>query len=161
MAQIKVGISDLNVATKGDVLVTYALGSCVGICIYDSVRKIAGLSHIMLPDSRSFNGAVVEKHKFADTAITELIKQMERRGATRVCMTAKIAGGAKMFASATDTPLSSIGERNVIAVKQVLAHYRIPIKAEDIGKNYGRTQFFDSATGVMTIKSVSRDSADH
>lgn len=156
MGQIKVGISDLNVATKGDTLVTFALGSCVGICLYDGVRKVAGLSHIMLPLSKGFNATDAQQYRFADLAIPELIRQMERKGAKRICMTAKIAGGAKMFQAVNNSALSSIGERNVAAVKQVLNYYKIPIKAEDVGLNYGRTQYFDSATGTMTIKSVTR-----
>lgn len=151
---IKVGISDMNTAKNGDVLVTYALGSCVGICLYDAVAKIAGLSHIMLPCSNGFSPVGKQEDKFADTAIVRLISQMERSGAKRIHMRAKIAGGAKMFACVNDSALSNIGERNVIAVKAELARQHIPILAEDTGKNYGRTQYFDSADGTMTIKSA-------
>ncbi|MFI3115373.1 MAG: chemotaxis protein CheD [Clostridia bacterium] len=161
MTQIKVGISDLNIATNGDSLVTFALGSCVGICIYDNVHKIAGLSHIMLPASSGFNAVGDQKHKFADLAIPELVKQMEYRGAKRICMKAKIAGGAKMFATPANSPLGSIGDRNVVAVKYMLGQLRIPIIAEDTGKDYGRTQYFDSATGLMKIKSVNRGEATY
>lgn len=153
MAEIKVGISDLNVATKGDTLVTFALGSCVGICIYDSVKKIAGLSHIMLPNSTDFAGSKDIK-KYADTAIPELIRQMELRGAKRICMSAKIAGGARMFKNVSNNSLDSIGDRNIVAVKKTLAVHRIPIRAEDTGLDFGRTQYFSSENGVMTIKSV-------
>ena len=70
-ATIKVGISDLNVARSPDIVMTYALGSCVGICLYDRGKKIAGLSHIMLPDSTATHGAV-QVARFADTARTAL-----------------------------------------------------------------------------------------
>ena len=90
-ATIKVGIADLNVAQSPDILVTYALGSCVGICLYDRVKKIAGLSHIMLPDSTVTHGAV-QIARFADTAIPKLVQQMVARGATKRVLTAKIAG---------------------------------------------------------------------
>ena len=69
---------------------------------------------------------------------------------------AKIAGGAQMFAAKGNTSLANIGERNVIAVKQELARLKIPIIAQDTGKNYGRTLFFSAADGVMKIKSVNR-----
>ena len=106
-ATIKVGIADLNVAQSPDILVTYALGSCVGICLYDRVKKIAGLSHIMLPDSTVTHGAV-QIARFADTAIPKLVQQMVARGATKRVLTAKIAGGARMFASANNSSLSNM-----------------------------------------------------
>lgn len=153
---ITVGISDLNVARNGDILVTYALGSCVGICLYDTVRKVAGLSHIMLPNSAGFNHAGEQAMKFADLAIVRLIEQMEHLGAKRICMKAKLAGGAQMFAGVTNSSLANIGERNVIAVRNELHRLGIPILVEDTGKNYGRTLYFNSADGSMLIKSVNR-----
>ena len=156
MEQITVGISDLNVARRGEVIVTYALGSCVGICIYDGVRKVAGLSHIMLPSSVGFNMSGNQVYKFADTAIPKLIEKMEAAGAKKICMKAKIAGGAQMFPSVNNSSISNIGDRNTVAVKQLLRQLNIQIVAEDTGKNYGRTLYFDSADGTMRIKSVNR-----
>lgn len=153
---ITVGISDLKVAKNEDVLITYALGSCVGICLYDRLAKVAGLSHIMLPTSQGFAAVGVQAHKFADTAIPILVKEMERAGAKTFRLQAKIAGGAQMFACNNNSSLSAIGDRNVQSVKAELAKLRIPILAEDTGANYGRTQVFSAADGVMTIKSVSR-----
>ncbi len=155
MSTITVGISDLNVAKGDDVLVTYALGSCVGICLYDKVNKVAGLSHIMLPNSKSFSGAP-QPYKFADTAIIQLVQKMQRMGALPNRLQAKIAGGAQMFAAKGNTSLANIGERNVQAVKEELMRLRIPIIAEDTGKNYGRTLFFSASDGIMRIKSVNR-----
>jgi chemotaxis protein CheD len=134
---ISVGISDYNIALMGDVLVTYALGSCVGICLYDPVSKIAGLSHIMLPTAADFldSPSIVQMGKYADTAIELLMKQMLNSGASRIRLRAKIAGGAQMFAPTNNTSLAAIGERNVIAVKKELARLRVPIVAEDTGKN--------------------------
>ncbi len=152
---IKVGIADLNIASKGDTLVTYALGSCVGICLYDHVTKIAGLSHIMLPSCAGFENAN-QPMKFADTAIPMLLQKMERAGAKKVFIKAKIAGGAQMFAGVGNSALANIGDRNVTAVKAALQKLRIEIIAEDTGKNYGRTQYFSSEDGVMTIKSASK-----
>lgn len=153
---ITVGISDLNVARNGDILVTHALGSCVGICLFDTVRRVAGLSHIMLPSSEGFHASGKQLQRFADTAIVVLIQQMEALGAKKICMRAKIAGGAQMFAGVNNSSLANIGERNVIAVKRELQRLAIPIVAEDTGKNYGRTQYLSSVDGVMTIKSVNK-----
>lgn len=153
---ITVGISDMNVARNGDILVTHALGSCVGICLYDTVRKVAGLSHILLPSSEGFSTAGNQLHRFADTAVPILVQKMEAIGGKRICMRAKIAGGAQMFAGINNSSLANIGQRNVEAVKLVLRNLGISIIAEDTGKNYGRTQYFYSADGVMVIRSVNR-----
>lgn len=154
---ITVGIADLNVVKAPDILVTYALGSCVGICLYDSMAKVAGLSHIMLPSSvQMSNVAASQPMKFADTAIPMLVQQMERQGAMRRRLTAKIAGGAQMFAAMSTSAIANIGERNTMAVKAALNALHIPIVAEDCGKNYGRTQYFGAADGVMLIKSVTK-----
>lgn len=151
---IKVGISDLNVAKNPDVLITFALGSCVGICLYDRVTKIAGLSHIMLPSSALTRDP--QPYRFADTAIVLLVKKMVAAGADKRRLTAKIAGGARMFTSFKDGSLSNIGERNVIAVKAELAKLGIPIIADDTGKDYGRTVSFDTADGAMYVKSANK-----
>lgn len=154
MSNIVVGISDLKVSRSPDVLVTYALGSCVGICIYDSVAKIGGLSHIMLPNS-SLASNPQPIQRFADTAIEAMVRELEGRGARRTRMTAKIAGGAQMFnVNGSLSPISNIGARNVKEVKNVLAALRIPIIAEDVGQNFGRTLYFTLEDGIMTIKSA-------
>lgn len=153
---ITVGISDLNVVKAPNVLVTYALGSCVGICLYDSAMKIAGLSHIMLPSSVQMLADKSQAYKFADTAIELLVHRMERLGAHVFRIKAKIAGGAQMFSGVNNSSLANIGQRNVVAVKQELLRLRIPIIAEDTGKNYGRTLYFYASDGSMRIKSVNR-----
>ena len=153
---IVVGISDLNIAQKGDILVTYALGSCVGICLYDPVAKIAGLSHIMLPTISDFANSNAVREKFADAAIEILVQKMLNIGAMKVRIRAKIAGGAQMFSNLNNLSLAGIGERNVVAVKQELLRLKIPVVAEDTGKDYGRTVFFDSNEGIMRVKSVNK-----
>lgn len=152
---VTVGISDLNVVKSPDILVTYALGSCAGICLYDPAVKVAGLSHIMLPSS-SLSKAPGQEYKFADTAIVILVKKMELKGASPARIKAKIAGGAQMFACMNNSDLGNIGKRNITAVKEALAKLRIPILAEDTGKDYGRTVYFSAETGQMRVKSVTR-----
>ena len=93
---IVVGMADLNVTRAPGTLTTLGLGSCVGIALYDPATKIAGLAHIMLPDSKAIhNNSNVAK--FADTAIVKMIADMERLGARRANITAKIAGGAHLI----------------------------------------------------------------
>lgn len=152
MGVINVGIADLNVALPPDQLATYALGSCVGICLYDPDRKIAGLAHIMLPWSKEANNSSPNPYRYADTGITALLQKMCSRGASTLRLKAKIAGGAQMFA--TSSEVFNIGDRNVQAVKTVLNSYKIPIIAEQTGSNFGRTVFFHSDTGIMEIRSA-------
>lgn len=153
---VTVGIADLNVVKPPDILVTYALGSCVGICLFDAQAQVGGLAHIMLPDSKLIAGGAAQPRKFADTGIDELVKTMERMGARRSFMKAKIAGGAQMFAAMSNSAIANIGSRNVQAVKDVLRQMGIPIIAEDTGKDYGRTLYFNVKDNVMQIKSGNR-----
>ncbi|WP_312643820.1 chemotaxis protein CheD [Hydrogenoanaerobacterium sp.] len=150
---VTVGISDINLVYAPDVLVTYALGSCVGICLLDPLTRLGGLAHIMLPSSKQLPN-MPPSNKFADTAIYALIQRMELCGASRARLKAKIAGGACMFNCASNSAISNIGKRNVVEVKNILAGLGIPILAEDTGSNYGRTLFFYPETGVMRIKSA-------
>lgn len=155
MSSITIGISDLNVAKAPDVLVTYALGSCVGICLFDQVAGVAGMSHILLPQSGQMPGNTTPM-KFADTAIPMLMVKMQALGARPIQMKAKIGGGAQMFSSAGNVSIANIGERNVAAVKATLQRLRINIVAEDTGSNYGRTLLFDAATFTMTVRTPKR-----
>ena len=152
---LNVGISDWKVGKPPDVLVTYALGSCVGICLYDKGRNIAGLSHIMLPDSTTSGEASINRMKFADTAIPDMLKKMVAMGAKQLSITAKIAGGATMFAVG-GCDRFNIGERNIAAVKSALQVLRIPITAQDTGLNYGRTVFFYPEDGKVKVKSATK-----
>ncbi len=155
MSNITIGISDLNVAKPPDVLVTYALGSCVGICLYDQTARVAGLSHILLPSSAQMPGNNTPM-KFADTAIPMLMVKMQAKGARPAQLKAKIAGGAQMFASMGNASIANIGERNVAAVKATLQRLRIPIVSEDTGSNYGRTLLFSAEDFSMLIRSPKR-----
>ncbi|TAH69610.1 MAG: chemotaxis protein CheD [Anaerolineaceae bacterium] len=153
---IKVGMADANVCKPPDVIATLGLGSCVGIILYDPVKKIAGLVHIMLPDStKILNNA--NKYKFADTGIDSLIKDMVNVGASVRNIVAKIAGGAQMFSFNNNLEMMRIGDRNVEATKDKLQKLGIPILAEDTGANYGRTIEFHPDTGLLHIKSVGKE----
>ena len=155
-ATIKVGMADLNVCKAPDAITTLGLGSCIGIAVYDPVTKIGGLAHIMLPDSTKIrNNSNIAK--FADTGIDELVRQMEKIGARKARMVAKIAGGATMFTFQGRNDMMQVGERNVEAVKKKLKEISIPILAEDTGKNYGRTVTFYPETGEFHIRAVGRD----
>lgn len=153
--EVNVGISDMKIVNVPEGLISYALGSCVGICILDKAAQIAGMAHIMLPYNN--NGDKTNVFKYADTGIEEMIKQMEYLGALRSRMVAKIAGGAKMFDIKASSSIGSIGERNIAATKETLQKLRVKLFAEDVGENYGRTIIFDSTTGNLTIKSFGKN----
>lgn len=153
---IKVGMADLQLCVSPDAITTLGLGSCVGIAIRDPITKIGGLAHIMLPDSTQIRNSS-NIPKFADTGISELVRLMVLKGAKQARMVAKIAGGAQMFAFNQKSDLVRVGERNVEATKKKLAELKIPILAEDTGKNYGRTVIFYPETGDFVIKAVGKE----
>lgn len=156
MAMIKVGMADLNVCKSPDALTTLGLGSCIGIILYDQRTKVSGLAHIMLPDSTQIKKNE-NKAKFADTAIYELIKEMEKIGAHKSRLVSKIAGGAQMFSFSGNNDMMRIGERNAEATRKLLKELGIPLLAEECGKNYGRTIEFYSETGELHIKTIGKE----
>ncbi len=153
---IKVGIADLKTCKAPDGVMTLGLGSCVGIAIRDPMLKTGGLVHIMLPDSKAISGGQHNIAKFADTGIEELVKQLERLGARRIRMVAKIAGGATMFNFQGGGSVGQVGDRNSDAARAKLKELKIPILAQDIGANYGRTVIFYPETGAFHIRAVGK-----
>jgi len=152
---IKIGMAELNVCLPPDAITTLGLGSCVGVVLYDPVKKISGMVHVMLPDSTKIkNNENIAK--FADTGIEELLRRVVAMGAVRKNLIAKIAGGAQMFAFKSDNDMLRVGDRNVEATKSKLKELQIPILAEDTGKNSGRTIEFYPETGELLIKSVGK-----
>ncbi|OFI06521.1 chemoreceptor glutamine deamidase CheD [Clostridium acetireducens DSM 10703] len=155
IVEIKVGIADLNVTKSPNKIITVGLGSCIGIALYDKVNKIAGLAHIMLPNSTQFT-KVTNPLKFADLAIPILIDKMKEKGANTRSLKAKIAGGASMFKFSDKSMIMDIGNRNAKAVKEKLKSLSIPILSEDTGGNNGRTMIIDALDGVVQIKTVGK-----
>ncbi len=150
---VKVGMADLNVTRDPGVLITLGLGSCVGISLYDSVKRIIGMAHIMLPSSEQAKNNQ-NRAKFADTAVDTLLDNMIKLGADRKRITAKLAGGAQMFSFSSSSDIIRVGERNILASRAKLISLNIPIIAEDVGGNYGRTIEFYSCDGRLVIKTI-------
>lgn len=153
---IKVGMADLNVCIPPDAITTLGLGSCVGVVLYDPVKKICGMVHAMLPDSTKIRNNE-NLAKFVDTGIDELIKRLVAMGVNQSTLQAKIAGGAQMFAFSSNNDMLRVGGRNVEATIQRLTNLKIPIIASDTGSNYGRTIEFYPETGELWIKSVGKE----
>nr|WP_298479335.1 chemotaxis protein CheD [uncultured Oribacterium sp.] len=153
--QLKVGIGDMKL-TRGDgLIITYALGSCIGLAFYDSYIKLGALLHIMLPERVNVNDANV--FKYADTGIRETLRKMAAFGMVKSRTTVRIAGGAKMFEISGNAGFGNIGQRNIDSVKQVLREEGMQILAEDTGANYARTMSLDTGTGEVLIRTYGRD----
>lgn len=154
---IKVGMADYKTCLSSEGLTTLGLGSCVGVALRDPIKKIGGLAHIMLPNSGIFKSGEIKKAKFADTAIPALVEEMKKLGANPANLTAKIAGGATMFAFQNKSELVRVGDHNVEAVKKALAELKIKLVAEDTGNSYGRTVIFMPDTGDFIIRAVGKE----
>ena len=152
-SKITVGIADMKMAKGNGMLITYALGSCIGICLYDQRIKLASLIHIMLPLNMEPGRKNVMK--YADTGIRETLKMMEAKGASRSRITAKIAGGAKMF-EISGGNLGNIGQRNIESVHMHLKREGIQLLREDVGGSVARTLLFDPATGLACVRCYGR-----
>lgn len=152
---IKVGMADLAVCSGDDAVTTLGLGSCIGIAIRDPATGIGGLVHIMLPDSTEIRNNA-NRPKFADTGIEDLVKAIVAKGGSRSRLVAKIAGGAQMFAFGGKSDMIRVGERNALASKKKLSEMKIPLLAEDTGKDYGRTVVFYPKSGEFVIRSVGK-----
>jgi chemotaxis protein CheD len=150
---IVVGMADLNACKEPGILTTLGLGSCIGIALYDPQAKVAGLAHIMLPDSKAIHNNQ-NQAKFADTAVIALVRQMEKLGARKINLKAKIAGGAQMFAFNATNESLRVGDRNVDATKKVLKDLNIPLVAEETGASFGRTVELYANDGRFLIKAI-------
>ncbi len=157
MKTIVVGMADMNLCKGPDSLTTIGLGSCIGISLYDPTTKIAGMVHIMLPYSTQIKERS-NRAKFADTGISDLFNTMIRCGASKATIVAKIAGGAHMFNFSTANDQLKIGQKNIIASKEVLKQLGIRLIAEDTGGNYGRTIELRGTDGSVLVKAIGKNS---
>lgn len=147
---IEVGIGDLVVADAPKRLLTPALGSCVGLSLYDPIAKRGGLAHIMLP-SPSSHSTDIRPGRFADLAVPELLGMLARAGSPPRNLRAKIAGGAAMFRG--DAAVVSIGDRNVEEVRRQLGLASVPIVAQDVGEAHARTIELLLDDGILLVRS--------
>jgi len=150
-----VGMADMNLVKDPGALTTLGLGSCVGIALYDPVVKVAALAHCMLPEASQIQNNS-NAAKFVDTAVVQLVKDMERLGAVRRRIVAKLAGGAQMFAFTSSNENMRIGDRNVDASIKVLKQMGIPIVSQDVRENYGRTIELFTADGSLVVKTIGK-----
>jgi chemotaxis protein CheD len=151
--EILVRVADLRSAGGDAVLATVGLGSCVAIILHDPVARVGGLAHVLLP-SRSLSRSGDNLGRFPQTAIPALLEEMLALGADRRRLVARLAGGASMFANLVPAGSMQMGDRNVIAVREVLSQLAIPIVAEAVGGNRGRSVWFHVAEGRVVVGAV-------
>jgi chemotaxis protein CheD len=151
--EIVVRVADLKVGCREDVLMTVGLGSCVAIMLYDPTAKVGGLAHILLP-SPALAKRDAKAAKFPQTAVPLLVELMAAQGASVRRMIARLAGGASMFASLAPSGTIQMGERNVVASRQVLNQAGIALVGEAVGGDYGRTVRLRVADGQVEVSSV-------
>ncbi len=149
-----VGIAGMHVAKEPKAeIVTYALGSCLGITMHDPVAKVGGLVHVMLPDSTiDATKAAKQPGMFVDTGVPALLGEMQRAGASRSRLRIAVAGGAAQRMAGKD--MFQIGERNWKAFEALMASEGLRILAADVGgANLARTMTLAVETGSVEIKS--------
>ena len=151
-----VDISDARLSSDpNDILVTYSLGSCIGISLYDQAMRIGSLLHYQLPaSSLDPERARREPFMFADTGIAILIDNLVKLGANAKRLKVKVAGGASMQAGPQGF---DIGKRNYLAIRKILWRYGMFIDAEDVGGVSPRNMYFDIETGEVMLRSGSME----
>jgi chemotaxis protein CheD len=152
-SEIRVKVADYAVAGGSTLLITVGLGSCVAIALYDPQAHVGGLAHVLLP-STGMSQDRSNRAKFPSTAVPLLCDRMQALGARTGRMRAKIVGGASMFTSLLSATGLQIGERNVVATRAALEHAGIPIIAQEVGGDYGRSVYFHVDDGRLVVKSL-------
>ncbi|GAB4257338.1 MAG: chemoreceptor glutamine deamidase CheD [Deferrisomatales bacterium] len=152
MAQTHVvGISDCKVSDDpSDRILTYALGSCVGVVLYDPAAQVGGMLHLMLPDSRYRSaGRPLNPFMYADTGVGALLDSVTALGAAPRRLVAKLAGGANMLSRSA---VLDIGGRNIEAVVDLLGRLRIPVRGRSLGGTRGRSMELALADGSVRVR---------
>lgn len=148
---IVVDIADMAVTRKpGTTLVTYSLGSCIGLAIWDPVAKVGGMLHYMLPDSKvSPDKAKTTPAMFCDTGVPRLFKAAYELGAKKRRLVIKVAGGSQLL---DDNGTFNIGKRNYLALRKIFWKNGVMIDSEDVGGSVSRTLRLEVDTGNVTLK---------
>jgi len=150
---IVVGIGDIKIAKGEENLVTYALGSCVGVCMYDEVLGLGGMLHAMLPTAPNTNSGG-RPEKYVDSGILKLYNRLGNMGADTARLKAKLVGGAKMYDYKISIRAVDIGTANVMQAKRMLQKLGVSIVKEVTGGEVGRTVHFTPAKGRVEIRST-------
>ncbi len=148
-----VKVAECAVARDSGILYTLGLGSCVAILLWDAQARVAGMAHVLLPEPRT-SSSDHPPAKYVTSAVPHLLGEMEKEGARRSRMTARLVGGASMFRALITGSLLLTGERNLTAARDALGEFGIPITGEEVGKEHGRSVRFHVADGRVVVGSV-------
>jgi chemotaxis protein CheD len=156
MATVVVDIADLAVsADPASTIITYSLGSCIGVTIWDPVAHVGGMLHYMLPESQlSPEKARSSPAMFCDTGVPKLFRAAYELGAVKTRLIVRVAGGSQLL---DDNGTFNIGKRNYLALRKIFWKNGIMIKAENVGGSISRTLKLDVASGLVTIKSRNQE----
>jgi len=151
MTKIIVGIADMQMSKDPrSTLITYSLGSCIGVALYDPVAKVGGLLHYMLPDSQiDAEKAKKNPWMFADTGIPLLFREAYKLGGEKQRMVVKVAGGAQIM---DESGYFNIGKRNYMVLRKILWKNNVLIAAESVGGSVNRTLTLELSTGKVWVK---------
>lgn len=156
---LAVGVGDCKVsALQAETLVTYGLGSCIGVTIWDPVVKVGGLLHFMLPESQS--DPVKAKQNpalYADTGIPLLFKSAYQLGAEKRRLLVRVAGGAQVL---DGDGVFNIGKRNYLAMKKIFWKAGVMIHAEEVGGNLSRTLRLEVGTGKLLLQEAGAEARE-
>jgi chemotaxis protein CheD len=157
--QVVVGVADMKVSNQqSEVLVTHALGSCIGVAIYDPAAKVGGILHFMLPDSNLDTGKAQEHpYMFADTGLPLLFRECYRLGAQKSRLRVKVTGGSQVLGN---REFFQIGRRNYAALRKIFLKNNVLINNEDVGGTKARTLFLEVATGNVWIKVMGQNTIE-
>jgi chemotaxis protein CheD len=151
--EVVVRVADLRAGVAHDTLMTVGLGSCVAIVLYDAQARVGGMAHILLP-SPALSRNDSNPAKFPQSAVPRLIELMADRGARVQRITARLAGGASMFSALAPPGTIQMGERNLVAARQVLSSYGLPLVGEAVGGDFGRTVRLRVSDGRVEVTTV-------
>ena len=146
----RVGISEYLVARSPAVLKAAGLGSCLAVSLYDAELLLGGLAHTLLPGSQAGEGKAAPA-KYVDAAIRLMVRDLVGMGTDQRRLVAKLAGGANMYEADFLSLIGGIGVRSAHSARRTLAELGIPLVAEDVGGNRGRTVEFDLASGRLMV----------
>lgn len=154
--EIRVKVADYAVAAGGTIS-TIGLGSCVAIVLYDATARVGGMAHVLLPNE-AMSRDRSNPAKFPSSAVPLLLGEMRLLGAKVERVRAKIVGGASMFGNLIPAGGINIGERNIVAVRGALAEVKVPIVAEDVGSDHGRSVYLFIGDGRVEVRSLKKGS---
>jgi chemotaxis protein CheD len=149
-----VGVADARVSREpGDVLVTHALGSCLGITVYDPFAHVGGLLHVMMPEGRANpEKSAANPYMFVDTGVPAFFHDIYGAGAVKGRCLVKVAGGANVSSVANDR--FEIGKRNYVILKKLLWVNNILIRSQDVGGSIPRTMYLEIGSGRVWLQTA-------